>query len=127
KVLMLQMATLIYIWITFVHGNRPKIAYQFGVALGSRSHVVRGLAWVNGMCRPKHSCTLERVPVLKLLFVIAHEMGHSLGMMHDGGNDCDTSAYLMSEKTGPGRITWSTCSNDYLDKILSVSRNEVDA
>ncbi|CAL1295322.1 unnamed protein product [Larinioides sclopetarius] len=80
---------------------------------------VLGLAWVNGMCRPKHSCTLNEGSSFEAAFVIAHEMGHSLGMMHDGrGNDCDPSAYLMSEKTGPGRITWSTCSNDYLDRFF---------
>ncbi|KFM64227.1 A disintegrin and metalloproteinase with thrombospondin motifs 7, partial [Stegodyphus mimosarum] len=80
---------------------------------------VLGLAWVNGMCRPKHSCTLNEGSSFEAAFVIAHEMGHSLGMLHDGhGNDCDPSAYLMSEKTGPGRITWSTCSNDYLEKFF---------
>ncbi|XP_015922628.1 A disintegrin and metalloproteinase with thrombospondin motifs adt-1 [Parasteatoda tepidariorum] len=80
---------------------------------------VLGLAWVNGMCRPKHSCTLNEGSSFEAAFVIAHEMGHSLGMMHDGrGNDCNPSTYLMSEKTGPGRITWSSCSNDYLDRFF---------
>ncbi|GFY59789.1 a disintegrin and metalloproteinase with thrombospondin motifs 12 [Trichonephila inaurata madagascariensis] len=79
----------------------------------------KSLAWVNGMCRPKHSCTLNEGSSFEAAFVIAHEMGHSLGMMHDGrGNDCDPSAFLMSEKTGPGRITWSTCSNDYLERFF---------
>ncbi|XP_054720275.1 A disintegrin and metalloproteinase with thrombospondin motifs adt-1-like [Uloborus diversus] len=84
---------------------------------------VLGLAWVSGMCRPKHSCTLNEGSSFEAAFVIAHEMGHSLGMMHDGrGNNCDPSAFLMAEKTGPGRTTWSSCSNDYLDKFFERGR-----
>lgn len=42
-------------------------------------------------------------------------IGYSLGMNHDGerreGNDCNPDKYLMSPILGPGKVTWSQCSN----------------
>lgn len=35
-----------------------------------------GLAWVNGMCKPTYSCTLNEGKSFEAAFVIAHEMGH---------------------------------------------------
>ena len=45
---------------------------------------------------------------------------YSLGILHDGrGNNCDTDKYIMSEKTGPGKVNWSPCSNKYLENFLA--------
>ena len=43
-----------------------------------------GLAWVSGMCHPDYSCTINEGNNFESVFVIAHEMGHNLGMNKDG-------------------------------------------
>lgn len=44
----------------------------------------------------------------------------SLGMHHDGedNNDCSDTDYLMSPSLGPGKTTWSKCSDRYLRKFI---------
>lgn len=47
----------------------------------------------------------------------------SLGMRHDtSDNNCDPSLYIMSPTLGSGKITWSKCSREYLNKFLESSQ-----
>ena len=71
------------------------------------------------MCKQNYSCTINEALSLESAFVIAHEMGHSLGILHDGQqNNCDRNNFIMSERTGAGKIHWSTCSNYYLSDAI---------
>ena len=87
--------------------------------------IVIGLAWVSGMCHPDYSCTINEGNNFESVFVIAHEMGHNLGMNHDGetteGNLCSPDKFLMSLVLGPGKVTWSDCSNSELNQFLTSS------
>jgi hypothetical protein len=90
--------------------------------LPARDSVI-GLAWVSGMCTADFSCTINEGNNFESVFVIAHEMGHNLGMNHDGerseGNTCSPDRYLMSPVLGPGKVTWSTCSDQELTSFLT--------
>uniref|UniRef100_A0A8D8WU53 A disintegrin and metalloproteinase with thrombospondin motifs 18 n=2 Tax=Cacopsylla melanoneura TaxID=428564 RepID=A0A8D8WU53_9HEMI len=94
---------------------------------GKLSNQVVGLAPVAGMCTVTSSCTVNEGRHFESVYVVAHEIGHNLGMRHDGpqaGNTCDPSSYLMSPTLGSGKITWSSCSRQYLHKFLQSSQSQ---
>ncbi|XP_045502025.1 A disintegrin and metalloproteinase with thrombospondin motifs adt-1-like [Colias croceus] len=93
---------------------------------GKVSSQVVGLAPVAGMCTVTSSCTVNEGRHFESVYVVAHEIGHNLGMRHDGplaDNGCDPSAYIMSPTLGSGKITWSQCSRSYLQKFLDTSQS----
>ncbi|KAG9488387.1 hypothetical protein GDO78_007934 [Eleutherodactylus coqui] len=83
-----------------------------------------GLSHLSGMCQPFRSCNINEDSGLPMAFTIAHEIGHSFGIQHDGqGNDCDSAGgqpYIMSRQlqydTSP--LTWSPCSKEYITRFL---------
>lgn len=92
---------------------------------GKVSNQVVGLAPVAGMCTTTSSCTINEGKHFESVFVVAHEIGHNLGMRHDTNeNSCDPSLYLMSPTLGSGKITWSKCSRAYLNTFLESSQSK---
>ncbi|KAM3939316.1 A disintegrin and metalloproteinase with thrombospondin motifs 12 [Leptodactylus fuscus] len=83
-----------------------------------------GLSHLSGMCQPSRSCNINEDSGLPMAFTIAHEIGHSFGIQHDGqGNDCELGGgqpYIMSRQlqydTSP--LTWSPCSKEYITRFL---------
>ncbi|KAG8329988.1 metalloendopeptidase activity protein [Homalodisca vitripennis] len=93
---------------------------------GKFSSQVVGLAPVAGMCTPTSSCTVNEGRHFESVYVVAHEIGHNLGMRHDGpmaDNNCDPTSFLMSPTLGSGKITWSECSRHYLLRFLRSSQS----
>nr|DBA23646.1 TPA: hypothetical protein GDO54_014538 [Pyxicephalus adspersus] len=83
-----------------------------------------GLSHLSGMCQPYRSCNINEDSGLPMAFTIAHEIGHSFGIQHDGqGNDCEFTGahpYIMSRQlqydTSP--LIWSPCSKEYITRFL---------
>ncbi|XP_075165715.1 ADAMTS metallopeptidase stall [Haematobia irritans] len=80
---------------------------------------VVGLAPVAGMCIETSSCTINEGKHFESVFVVAHEIGHNLGMRHDSSeNGCEPTSHIMSPTLGSGKITWSKCSRESLNVFL---------
>ncbi|XP_058398176.1 A disintegrin and metalloproteinase with thrombospondin motifs 7 isoform X2 [Diceros bicornis minor] len=83
-----------------------------------------GLSHVAGMCQPHRSCSISEDTGLPLAFTVAHELGHSFGIQHDGsGNDCEPVGkrpFIMSPQLlyDAAPLTWSRCSREYITRFL---------
>uniref|UniRef100_A0A8C8Z658 A disintegrin and metalloproteinase with thrombospondin motifs 7 n=1 Tax=Prolemur simus TaxID=1328070 RepID=A0A8C8Z658_PROSS len=83
-----------------------------------------GLSHVAGMCQPHRSCSVSEDTGLPLAFTVAHELGHSFGVQHDGsGNDCEPVGkrpFVMSPQLlyDAAPLTWSRCSREYITRFL---------
>ncbi|XP_053513353.1 A disintegrin and metalloproteinase with thrombospondin motifs 12 isoform X2 [Artibeus jamaicensis] len=83
-----------------------------------------GLSHLSGMCQPHRSCNINEDSGLPLAFTIAHELGHSFGIQHDGKeNDCEPVGrhpFIMSRQLqyNPSPLTWSKCSKEYITRFL---------
>uniref|UniRef100_H3CXS6 ADAM metallopeptidase with thrombospondin type 1 motif, 10 n=1 Tax=Tetraodon nigroviridis TaxID=99883 RepID=H3CXS6_TETNG len=99
--------------------------YDICIQKNKPCETLGGLAPVGGMCEPERSCSINEDIGLGTAFTIAHELGHTFGMNHDGmGNACgplsQETAKLMADhitmKTNP--FIWSACSRDYITSFL---------
>uniref|UniRef100_A0AAY4DAT3 Peptidase M12B domain-containing protein n=1 Tax=Denticeps clupeoides TaxID=299321 RepID=A0AAY4DAT3_9TELE len=83
-----------------------------------------GLSHLSGMCQPHRSCNINEDSGLPVAFTIAHELGHSFGIQHDGqGNDCELDGkhpFVMSRRLiyDSSPLTWSPCSKEYITRFL---------
>ncbi|MBN3289564.1 ATS7 metalloproteinase, partial [Polypterus senegalus] len=83
-----------------------------------------GLSHVAGMCQPHRSCNINEDTGLPVAFTIAHELGHSFGIQHDGtNNDCEPIGkrpFIMSPQLlyGAAPPIWSRCSREYITRFF---------
>ncbi|XP_048588583.1 A disintegrin and metalloproteinase with thrombospondin motifs 1 isoform X1 [Nematostella vectensis] len=83
-----------------------------------------GLAQASSTCTTQFGRTVNSYVGLGTALLITHEIGHTLGVRHDGGREeCPDESFLMSTAVPGGKRaqTWSPCSRRDLQEFLSGS------
>ncbi|XP_047448122.1 A disintegrin and metalloproteinase with thrombospondin motifs 13 isoform X2 [Mugil cephalus] len=100
---------------------------RYDLVLPDGNNQVRGVAQLGGACSSEWSCVITEDTGFDLGITIAHELGHSFGINHDGvGNTCSRSGFMMASDGGYNSVdlTWSPCSRQQLLTFFSEGKAE---
>ncbi|XP_071494247.1 A disintegrin and metalloproteinase with thrombospondin motifs 1-like [Diadema antillarum] len=101
------------------HWDNAIMITRYDIELEQNKYLL-GIANVRGTCSLTHQCSLNEDNGLSTGLIIAHEIGHTLGMLHDKDVGCPLGTNIMSANRigGTGGFVWSECSKDQLEIFL---------
>ncbi|XP_077987001.1 A disintegrin and metalloproteinase with thrombospondin motifs 18-like [Glandiceps talaboti] len=92
------------------------------MAFGNHYDVTGNTYDIGAACNTNKRCSLaEDHGPSGLVFTVAHELAHLLGMSHDGNAECIDNGNIMSPSDSGGKeaFRWSECSRNSLQQWLS--------
>uniref|UniRef100_A0A672K7C9 Peptidase M12B domain-containing protein n=1 Tax=Sinocyclocheilus grahami TaxID=75366 RepID=A0A672K7C9_SINGR len=110
-----------------IHADLLLYITRFDLVLPNGNKLVRGVTQLGGVCSTQWNCVITEDTGFDLGITMAHEIGHSFGINHDGiDNTCSSSGFMMASDGGYNSVdlTWSQCSRAQLHNFFSAGKAE---